>query len=47
MVFESNKFVLTKSGMYVSKGYLVDGLFKANVAVSGQKVCVSVSKAYK
>ena len=33
MVFESDKFVLTKGGMYVGKGYLVDGLFKANVAV--------------
>ena len=28
MIFESDKFVLTKGGMY---GYLVDGLFKANV----------------
>ena len=32
IVFESDKFVLTKGGMYVRKGYLV-GLFKANVAV--------------
>ena len=31
MVFESDKFVLTKGGMYVGKGYLVDGFFKANV----------------
>ena len=29
MIFESDKFVLTKGGMYVSKDYLVDGLFKA------------------
>ena len=37
MVFESDKFVLTKGGMYVGKGYLVDGLFKANVAVVDKK----------
>jgi len=33
MIFESDKFVLTKGGVYVDKGYLVNGLFKANVAV--------------
>ena len=37
MVFESDKFVLTKGGMYVGKSYLVDGLFKANVAVVDKK----------
>ena len=31
LVFESNKVVLTKSGMYVGKRYLSDGLFKLNV----------------
>ena len=31
LVFESNKFVLTKSGMYVGKGYLSDWLCKMNV----------------
>ena len=31
MVFEFDKFVLTKSRMYVGKGYFVDSLFKANV----------------
>lgn len=36
MTFESDKFVLTKGGMYVGKGYLCDGLFKANVAVIGK-----------
>ena len=46
MIFESDKFVLTKSGMYVGKGYLVDGLFKANVAVVDKK-CVFVPEAYK
>ena len=31
LIFESDKFVLTKSGMYVGKGYLSEGLFKMNV----------------
>uniref|UniRef100_A0A2N9FGI1 Retrotransposon Copia-like N-terminal domain-containing protein n=1 Tax=Fagus sylvatica TaxID=28930 RepID=A0A2N9FGI1_FAGSY len=31
LVFESDKFLLTKSGMLVGKGYLSDGLFKMNV----------------
>ncbi|XP_048444674.1 uncharacterized protein LOC125479439 [Pyrus x bretschneideri] len=31
IVFESDKFVITKGGMYVGKGYLVEGLFKMNV----------------
>ncbi|CAH9125353.1 unnamed protein product [Cuscuta epithymum] len=31
MVFESDKLVLSKSGMYVGKGYACDGLFKLNV----------------
>ena len=31
MVFEADKMVLTKAGMYVGKGYLTDGLFKLNV----------------
>ena len=37
MVFESDKFILTKGEMYVSKGFLLDGLFKANVAVVEKK----------
>ena len=37
MVFESDKIVLTKGGMYVGMGYLVDGLFKANVVVVDKK----------
>jgi len=41
MVFKSDKFVLTKGGMYVKKGFLVDGLFKANVVVVDKK-CVFV-----
>ena len=31
MVFESDKVILSKSGMYVGKGYTTDGLFKLNV----------------
>ena len=31
MVFESNKFVLTKNGVYAGKGYLPNELFKMNV----------------
>ena len=31
LVFESDKFVLTKSDMYISKGYMSDGFFKLNV----------------
>lgn len=35
MVFESDKMVLSKAGIYIGRGYLCDGLFKANVAVIG------------
>ena len=31
MIFESDKVILSKSGMYVEKEYLFDGLFKLNV----------------
>ena len=31
LVFESNKFVRSKSGMYVGKGYVSDGMWKLNV----------------
>ncbi|XP_071913959.1 uncharacterized protein [Coffea arabica] len=31
MVFESDKVILSKSGMYVGKGYTTNGLFKLNV----------------
>ena len=31
LVFEYDKFVLTKSGIYVGKGYMSNGLFKINV----------------
>ena len=31
LVFESDKFVLTKGGMFVGKGYLYEGMFKLNI----------------
>ncbi|CAL2246291.1 unnamed protein product [Prunus armeniaca] len=31
LVFESDKFILTKGGLFVGKGYLADGLFKLNM----------------
>ena len=31
LVFVSDKFILTKNGMYVGKGYMSNGLFKMNV----------------
>ena len=31
LVFESDKFVLTKSGVYIGKGYMSNELFKMNV----------------
>ena len=31
LVFESDKFVLSKSGMYVGKGYMSGGMWKLNV----------------
>ena len=30
-MFESNKFVLSKVGMYVEKGYMSDGMWKLNL----------------
>ena len=34
LVFEYDRYILTKVGMYVGKGYLVEGLFKLNVLVT-------------
>ena len=31
LVFESDKFVFPKSGMYIGKGYMSDGMWKLNV----------------
>ena len=33
LVFESNKFVLSESGMYVKKGYMSDGMWKLNLMI--------------
>jgi len=44
IIFESNNFVLTKGGVYVGKGYLVDGLFKVNVDVVDKKSVYLCSK---
>ena len=30
LVFDSEKFVITKAGMYVGRGYMTDGMFKVN-----------------
>ena len=41
LVFESDKFVLSKSDMYVGKGYMSDGFFKLNVMTVEQKVAMN------
>ena len=33
LVFKPDKFVLPKSGMYVRKGYMSDGMWKLNVMI--------------
>ena len=33
LVFELDKFVLSKSGMYVGKGYLSDGMWRLNIII--------------
>lgn len=38
MVFKSKKVILSKSGMYVVKGYMSDWLFKLNVIIVINKV---------
>ena len=48
LVFESDKFVLVKNGMYVGNGYLSDGLFKMNVMTIVPKIINNnkISSAY-
>ena len=47
MVFESDKVVLTKAGMYVGKRYICNGIFKLNVMTIFPKVNkMSTSSAY-
>lgn len=31
LVFESNKFILSKGGTFVGKGYMYEGMFKLNI----------------
>ena len=37
MIFETDKFILTKNEVYVTKSYLIDSLSKTNVAVMDKK----------
>ena len=48
MVFESDKVILSKSGMFVGKGYVCNGLFKLNVMTVKPKTMnkASTSSAY-
>lgn len=41
LIFESNKFVLTKSGHFIGKGYLDENLFKMNVIAVRHEVVKS------
>lgn len=38
LVFDSNKFALTKNGLYVGKGYECGGMFKLNVTIVKPKM---------
>ncbi|GJV79466.1 retrovirus-related pol polyprotein from transposon TNT 1-94 [Tanacetum coccineum] len=46
LVFESDKFVLSKNQMYVGKGYAVDAMFKLNVMVVRNDINKMNSSAY-
>ncbi|KAI3728850.1 hypothetical protein L6452_17494 [Arctium lappa] len=46
LVFESDKFVLSKNGMYVGKGYALNGMLKLNVMVVNEMNKASTSSAY-
>ncbi|GJR75827.1 pol polyprotein [Tanacetum coccineum] len=46
LVFESDKFVLSKNQMYVGKGYAVDAMFKLNVMVVKNDINKMNSFAY-
>ena len=41
LVFESDKFVLTKRGMHVGKGYMSDCLFKLNIMTVVPKLAIN------
>ena len=38
MVFEADKVVVSKSGIFVGKGYVSNGLFKLNIMTVKQKI---------
>lgn len=38
LVFESDKCVITKGGVYVGKGYLIEGLFKLSVVTNDNDI---------
>nr|GEY09863.1 Pol polyprotein [Tanacetum cinerariifolium] len=38
LIFESDKFVITKGGVYVGKGYLDEGLFKLSVVTDDNDI---------
>nr|GEX36110.1 hypothetical protein [Tanacetum cinerariifolium] len=46
LVFESDKFVLSKNQMYVGKGYAMNGMFELNVMVVMNKINIMNSSAY-
>ncbi|GJX07078.1 retrovirus-related pol polyprotein from transposon TNT 1-94, partial [Tanacetum coccineum] len=46
LVFESDKFVLSKNQVYVGKGYAMNGMFKLNVMVAKNEINKMNSSAY-
>ena len=46
IVIESDKVILSKSGMFVGKGYVTDGLFKLNVMSVNDNNAIKNSSAY-
>ena len=46
LVFESDKFILSKSGMFVGKGYALNNMFKMNVIVTNEMNKASTSSTY-
>ncbi|PON33281.1 hypothetical protein PanWU01x14_354220 [Parasponia andersonii] len=46
MVFETDKFVLTKNGLFVGKGYECGGIFKLNVMTIKSNINKANSSAY-
>ena len=46
LVFESDKFVLSKNQMYVGRGYALNGMFKLNVTVAKNEMNKMNSSTY-